>query len=278
MISPIFQQPQAEGDSPPVRSDTEMGMGMDAFLKMFMAQVTNQDPLNPMDNTEFTAQLATFSQLEQLIHIKEGMDKLAGMEQLVSQATAASYLGKEVTFEGDVLPVNQGHVGAVGFNLESSAQVTAMILDADGNLVTEVDLGWLEAGEQTFQWDGLTSYGQPVEDGAYTVTINAVDAQGNPVEVSDQTVTGLVTGYQKDDEGKVYLLLGEAALPLDQVLAVRQSSSQGAQANRALVSGQGDEFQAAEQPSGSSGGGDESSVLDALKKILTVGGLAAALL
>jgi|Deesub1362A_J573_1020465.scaffolds.fasta_scaffold01907_2 flagellar basal-body rod modification protein FlgD len=276
MISPIFQQPQAEGDSPPVRSDTEMGMGMDAFLKMFMAQVTNQDPLNPMDNTEFTAQLATFSQLEQLIQIKEGVDKLAGMEQLVSQATAASYLGKEVTFEGDVLPVNDGYVGAVGFTLAQDAQVTAMILDADGGLVTEVDLGWLQAGEQTFQWDGMTSYGQPVEDGAYTVTINAVDAQGNPVEVSDQTVTGLVTGYQKDDEGKVYLLLGEAALPLDKVLAVRQPSSQGAQATSSRA--QGEEFQALEQPPATGSGGDEASVLDALKKILTVGGLAAALL
>ncbi len=261
MIDPVLQGTLAETQSSQKTTGVESGMGQDAFLKMFMAQVTHQNPLDPMDNTEFTAQLATFSQLEQLTKIAKSMEGMEDLKDAVNQGTMVSYLGKEVTLAGDILAVSEGHIGAVGYTLESNAQVTALITDESGAQVATVSLGYQNAGVQQFQWDGYTDTGALAPDGAYKVTIQAVTSAGDPVEVTDQTVTGLVTGYQKGDDGQFYLLLGEAALPLQDVLAVREPSSTTQYTSSAQQSSQ-----------------DEGDLGDVLKKVLSVAGLAAALL
>ena len=198
------------------------GLGQDAFLKMFMAQVTHQNPLDPMDNTEFTAQLATFSQLEQLTKIAKGVDGLGSLKDAMAANTAVSSLGKEVTLSGDVLPVAGGHVGEATYNLESDADVYIVISDATGAVVSEENVGRRAAGFQKFQWDGKTLSGSDAPDGAYKITIRAATADGAAVKVTDQTVSGLVTGYRKDEDGSLLLLLGEAALRMKDVLAVRE--------------------------------------------------------
>lgn len=95
------------------------GQGQDAFLKMFMAQMTNQNPLNPMDNTEFTAQLAQFSSLEQLTKIAAAMEGIGRMEAAFKEGQMVDYIGKEVTISGNQIPVSGGRVGGVRFNLAS---------------------------------------------------------------------------------------------------------------------------------------------------------------
>ena len=150
----------------------DTGMGMDAFLTMFLAQVTNQNPLDPMDNTEFTAQLAQFSSLEQLTEINESLESLSTLETVMNRTTALSYLGKEVSFEGDVVPVVDGEAGKITFDLEEAAEVRASIYDSSGNFVADVGVGDLEAGSHTFQWDGTDYNGDTVADGAYTVNLN----------------------------------------------------------------------------------------------------------
>ena len=206
-------------------TSTDESLGQEAFLKMFMAQLTNQNPLDPMDNTEFTAQLATFSQLEQLTKISGYLEGLEAIEESVNQATTLGYLGKEVAMSGDVLPVSQGYVGGTTYTLESDAYTVATITDESGSQVTLLSLGYQSAGSQSFQWDGTDSDGNTVSDGLYTISITAYDTSGNSVAVSDMVVTGLVTGYQKDSDGNQYLLMGDSALPVSDVLAVRNIST-----------------------------------------------------
>ncbi len=279
MISPLYAGSTSEkAAAPPVTEATKKALGQDAFLKMFMAQVTNQNPLDPMDNTEYTAQLATFSSLEQLTKIAKSMETMDSLKQTMEQTTILSYLGKEVTLAGDMLPVSQGHVGAVGYTLKKDAEVMVVVTDESGSKVAEIPLGRQQAGAQEFQWDGKTTYGQAVPDGVYKITISATDSRGNPVEVSDQTVTGLVTGYQKGADGTSYLLLGEAALPLKDVLAVRQPPAP--QQAQSQVS----EFTPANaavptnRSASADSGGEASDTGSILKSLISLGGLAAALL
>jgi flagellar basal-body rod modification protein FlgD len=262
VISPLYTGPTYEetANQPPERDETAQGMGQEAFLKMFMAQVTNQNPLDPMDNTEYTAQLATFSQLEQLTKIAESMEGMGRLEQAMQTATALGYLGREVTLSGDVLPVTDGHVGQVGFSLEEAATVEAVVTDSAGAVVSRFSLGQMQAGEHSFQWDGLTSGGQAAPDGVYQVTLNAYDAGGEPVPVGDQTVTGLVTGYRRGEGGEQLLLLGDAALPVSEVLSVRQPVSRQAAAQSAV------------------GQEEEGGLSDILKSLASLGGMAAALI
>ncbi|KMY68956.1 hypothetical protein AAU61_05190 [Desulfocarbo indianensis] len=282
MISSIYQSTATESTTSSSSSTDaySSAMGLDAFLTMFMAQVTNQNPLDPMDNTEFTAQLATFSSLEQLTKIADSMDAMNDLTSAVEQGNIVNYIGRGVTLAGDVLPIAQGYVGRVGYTLAEAADVLAVITDEDGNTVAQVSLGYQEAGSQYFQWDAKNTADEVVGDGAYQVTLLATDSQGNAVEVSDQTVNSLVTGYQKGSDGENYLLLGDVALPLSEVLAVYYIPS-------ASTTGDGEETESQTYASSSeesttaasqATGEEESGVLEVLKSVLSVGGLAAALL
>lgn len=250
-------------------------IGQDAFMKMFMAQVTNQNPLDPMDNTEFTAQLATFSQLEKLTEIAESMEGLAGLQQTMDKSVALSYLGKEVTVGGNVVPVVDGKAGKLGYALDYAAEAQAVITDEAGVTVATVDLGTISPGQNYFTWDGKNTAGEAVKDGAYTVTIEALSSNGETVEVYGQTVTAKVTGYMEDTDGTVYLLLGDAAVKLSGILAVNATSSADTTDKTAVQSAL-DELNALVEE----GEADESSVSssDILKALGTLGTLGALLL
>lgn len=200
---------------------TESGMGQDAFLKMFMAQMTNQNPLDPMDNTDFTAQLAQFSSLEQLTKISTALEGLDDIKSTMVEGQVLNYLGKEITLTGNAVPVSNGEAGDIGFSLASSAEVQMLITDSDGTIIADVDLGRLTAGSHHINWDATDLAGQTVADGLYAVTINATDANGDDVAVSNLQVTGIVTGYSKDTEGNYHLLVGDVAIPMENVLTVR---------------------------------------------------------
>jgi flagellar basal-body rod modification protein FlgD len=262
-------------------------LGMDAFLTMFMAQVTNQNPLDPMDNTEYTAQLATFSQLEQLTQINESMADLASLKEVMEQGNIVNYIGKGVTLAGDILPVAYGYVGKVGYYLEQDAYVAATITDESGSIVATIDLGRQTAGAQGFQWDGTDSDGNYVVDGPYQVTLNAYDDSGNAVEISDQSVNALVTGYQKGEDGTSYLLLGDVAAPLSEVLSVYfiPSSSSEEEAEEetteaaSYVSSSASAKETVSSTSSTTESEEELSTGEKiLRSIISLGGLAAALL
>lgn len=276
MISPTYEgqlyDPTVAAQTTSSSTDS---LGQDAFLKMFMAQVTNQNPLDPMDNTEFTAQLATFSQLEQLEKISSSMESLESMDSAIQSATALSYLGKEVAFEGDVLPVTQGYVGSLSYELEANAEVEVTITDASGSTVATLDLGDQDAGTHVLEWEGVDLYGDQVEDGTYQVTITAHDSMGSAVEVNNLTVTGLVTGYQKDSDGKPYLLIGDSALSIDDVLSVRMPEEAEAEAAASALSQYEELFGNDDQGTAEA---ETGSMSELLKSLATVGTLAAGLL
>ena len=199
----------------------ETGMGQDAFMKMFLAQMTNQNPLDPMDNTEFTAQLAQFSSLEKLTQIAASLDGFSRLEESYAKTQALSYLGKEVTVSGKVMPVIAGYSNSVMFDVESPAYVFMRITDPSGQVVANRDLGMKAHGiNHEITWDGLDDNGDICADGAYTVNLYAYDANGGVVRVNNQTVTGIVTGYESSG-GKDYLLLGDAAIEIGKVINVR---------------------------------------------------------
>ncbi|MFZ5586587.1 MAG: flagellar hook assembly protein FlgD [Thermodesulfobacteriota bacterium] len=265
MISPTYTgQVYDPATATTKKTGVESGMGQEAFLKMFMAQMTNQNPLDPMDNTQFTAQLAQFSSLEQLTKISKSLEGLDALQKAYQDTQALSYIGREVSMEGNLMPVTAGQAGSTTFTLASDAYVKVLVTNENGVTVLDQDMGRMAAGEQTFIWDGTTSYGQAAPDGAYRVSILATDTSGSAVKVSGQTVTGLVTGFQKDSAGVGYLLLGKTALPISAVKSVRlpvQIASEESTTNTGT---------------GASG---ESSTLDGiLQGLVNLGSLAAGLL
>lgn len=185
-----FQKPRTSGDS---------ALGKDAFLKLLVTQMKTQDPLNPMDDKQFVAQLAQFSSLEQLTNINSGIDKLNTATTQQQMFSAASFIGKEVKAKGSSVSKAGDNAGAIYYTLpEAATKVSINIMDANNNIVKTVDIGAKAAGEHTYQWDGRNFSGQKVADGLYNVGVTTQRADGRSMLV-DLSVTGVVNGVTSEN-------------------------------------------------------------------------------
>jgi flagellar basal-body rod modification protein FlgD len=205
-------------------SSTATVMGKDDFLTLLVAQLQNQDPLNPSDSTEFTAQLAQFSSLEQLQNIN---DTLAGFEvyqSTLNNIQSSNFIGKTVTASGDALSVTNGVADPISVELDKNCQtVYIQISDAHGEYVTDIEAGSLDAGMHSIAWDGTDQYGVTVGDGSYTFSVMAVDADGNSVSTTSY-ITGKVTGIDYQS-GETILLIGDQKVSIASLIRVENASS-----------------------------------------------------
>lgn len=144
------------------------------FLVLLTAQLQNQDPLAPMDSTQFTQQLVQFSQVEQQIRTNEQMETLVGQYQAASASAALSYLGKDAIIEADETYLAGGEANWA-YELEDGGaeHVTITVRDSAGRAVYTTEDVPITEGEHLFTWDGVKSNGETAADGVYTLEIEA---------------------------------------------------------------------------------------------------------
>ncbi len=178
----------------------------DAFLTLLAAQLGHQDPLNPMEDKEFTAQLAQFSQLEQLTNINDGITKMIAGNSRQEVLSAVSFIGKDIRAEGNVLSKSGDKVSSAYYTLESPiSAIYVNIYDAWGNVIRTAQGGPMQSGSYEFSWDGTDWLGKVAADGVYGISIAAEGVDGQPVLVKTQ-VSGTVAGVITED-GQHYLRL-----------------------------------------------------------------------
>jgi flagellar basal-body rod modification protein FlgD len=194
-------------------------MDRDAFIKMFLAQMQNQDPLNPMDGTEFASQLAQFSSLEQLFNVNESLESLSTTQDNQARYEALSLIGKEVLLEGNQLALNGEDTARGAFDLDQSAECTVTISDDRGIPVRTLSLGTLQAGSHEFQWDGESTAGAEMPEGSYEFEITALTPLGESVRVTPK-VLGTVDRVRLEGDTST-LYIGDLAVDLGSVLDVR---------------------------------------------------------
>lgn len=196
-------------------------LGKDDFLQLLVAQLKAQDPLNPMDNTEFTAQLAQFSSLEQLTNVNETLESLRISQTSLNNFQAVDYIGKSVQASGNAVYLTNGVSDDIHFELGADANAVFInVYDSTGSFVKTVESGALNAGQQTLNWDGTDNEGNQVPDGAYTFEVLAVGANDERVNTTTFT-TGKVTGVTFKD-GNACLLVGNLEIPAGSVIQVSE--------------------------------------------------------
>lgn len=206
-------------------TDSNSTLGKDDFLTLLVAQLQNQDPLNPMDGTDFTAQLAQFSSLEQLQNINTNLESMHTTETIQTYSNAVSFIGKIVTALGNQIYVNDGVSEEIQFELsENAAGVYVSIYDEDGNYIQSLEYGAMSAGTQSLSWDGYDYLGNQSPDGTYQYNITAVDSDGSEVDVSTLTAD-TVTGVNYKD-GQAYLITANQEIPLGDVVQVMDADSE----------------------------------------------------
>ena len=173
------------------------------FLTMLVAQLQNQDPLNPLDNTEITNQLAQMSTVSGIEQLNTTLSSLVDSVGTAQALQASSLIGKAVLVPGSSLALSSSKAYG-GATLASAAdQVTVSILDSSGNEVQTLSLGAQDAGDVVFSWDGKTSSGTTAADGNYTFKVSATRGTNKVTATALQfgTVSALVKtsdGYKLD--------------------------------------------------------------------------------
>jgi flagellar basal-body rod modification protein FlgD len=222
LTSSLLQGTTAAASPAPSANKT---ITQDQFLQLFVAQLQNQDPLSPMDPDQLTAQLATFSSLEQLTGINTRLDTLNATTKDSTTSALLSLIGKQVSFDGSQLAVKSGHAPKVTYQLDQPAdRVTATVTAADGTVVRVVELGKQQPGNQTFQFDGKNAVGLPLADGTYSLAIATSNTGSKTPTSLSLLAQGTVDGVDLSAQTPA-LLVGGAEVTLDQVREVQQPST-----------------------------------------------------
>ena len=216
----------SEGYSKPESNFDVSSLGKNDFLTLLLAQLKNQDPLNPTNNTEFVSQLAQFSALEQMTlmnaTLEKSLDSNTAMTEAVSNAMIINYFGKYVTAETDSFTYNGKDPVELRFGLDSAVSWGNLeITDESGNIIMSTSLGIMDNGLNTYKWDGVNNIGVKSKSGVYTYTIEAYDFLNYEVGVS-QVFSGVVEGISYKD-GIPQLNIGGVLVPFDKVKIITEN-------------------------------------------------------
>lgn len=203
-------------------SRTRLADSEQTFMKLLTTQMRNQDPLSPLDTTQFTQQLVQMTSVEQQIYGNQLL------ENLVSQAgggltSAVGLIGRSVTVQGDTTSLSGGQA-QWAYNLPAAAgDLNLEVLDSSGRSVWSGTAADRSSGSHTFTWDGRTSSGAAAPEGDYRLVVSAHNASGQSMTPTTY-VTGIVSAVQTVD-GATQLTIGRTRAPLASVIGVAQAAS-----------------------------------------------------
>lgn len=169
---------------------SQLSATQDRFLTLLVTQLKNQDPLNPMDNSQVTSQMAQLSTVSGINQLNATVQALSASMTASQSLQATSMIGHAVLVPGNEIAMASGKSNAAVELSQAEDSVTVKISDAKGNVVRTLQLGAQNAGIVDFQWDGKDESGTTLADGAYTYTASAV--QGSTKSTPTSLTYGLV--------------------------------------------------------------------------------------
>ena len=195
----------------------------DVFLKLLVAQMRYQDPLNPLEGTEFSAQLAQFSSLEQLQNMSGLLENAIEADILLARSInntlATTIVGKTVIALSDQVYWDGSNKTDIDFKLAgNAAQLEVEIVDAGGRVLRTLTDNDLKEGRGSISWDGCDQNGNELPQGMYYVRIKATSPTDTAVAAQALAV-GRVDGVRFID-GNPVLIVGDREIPFGAVLEI----------------------------------------------------------
>ncbi|WP_020588191.1 FlgD immunoglobulin-like domain containing protein [Desulfobacter curvatus] len=218
-----YEAYDAEKTSTDSDAGTTTSLGTEDFLTLLVAQLENQNPLDPADTEQFTDQLAQFSQVEQLINVNDKLDEMvADDEDTVGNIDANSFVGKTVTATVTSMTIDDGSVTSGFYEVDEPAEVLVYVYDSNGTKVATLSQGEVEAGSYLISWDGTDDEGNSLDDGEYSYVVMANSGDGYEEVKSYLSGTVDAVSYQN---GKGFLVVSGVLVDPDNVTTVTSSSS-----------------------------------------------------
>ncbi len=198
-------------------SRTRLADSTETFLTLLTTQLKNQDPMSPMDSSQFTQQIVQMTGVEQQLLTNDLLAALVGMND-AGLADSVNLIGKTVTATTGAATL-QGGEANWSYNLPRAANsVKLEVIDGSGKVVRSQTLTQTAAGNQTFKWDGKNDLGTQLADGDYGLRITPTDSAGSKFSAI-QTLTGVATAVQSVD-GTNIVTIGKTKVPISAVTAV----------------------------------------------------------
>lgn len=227
MVSDVTFSGQAQQAAQTSQQRVTLAEDFTQFLTLLTTQLQNQDPLSPLDSNEFTNQLVQFSQVEQGINTNAKLDDLLNLQLGNAATSALGYVGLDVQYVSAEVALEQGQPTPIRYSLEGNATVSKInIFDEAGQLVFSGDAE-KGVGAHVFDWNGRDLLNNELPTGTYVVRIDSLDANEDTVDTTT-VVQSRVRGVEQQD-GIVYALVGERAVPINDILsAIRPEETQTA--------------------------------------------------
>jgi len=204
-------------------SSAQLAEDFDDFLVLLTTQLQNQDPLSPMDSTEFTNQLVSFAGVEQSINTNQKLDNLVSLGVGDSFSAALNYVGLDISY----VSAETYFDGQTPLNIDyaisgDSVDTTINIYNQGGDLVYQQKVSD-DQNVESFVWDGTRTGGGTAPSGTYTVRVDALDYENQALETST-VVSGHVSGIETQN-GTTFLLVGERAVSIGNVINVNEGKT-----------------------------------------------------
>jgi len=217
--------PPTSGSSPAastVPANPSSDLGKDAFLKLLVAELKNQDPMDPMQSRDMVAQLSQLTGVQKLTDIDDRLGAMQGGDAANAGLQSANLIGRSVKAQTNKLALSAVNSPSGSYQLQDpkGGTVSVNVMDAAGKQVRALDLGAQKAGTNAFQWDGKNEQGVRVAAGSYSFQVTAKDAKGVPVLTSTE-VSGRVTEVTYES-GAPEVIVNGARVPLSDVSSVAQ--------------------------------------------------------
>ncbi|MFM7416043.1 MAG: flagellar hook assembly protein FlgD, partial [Alphaproteobacteria bacterium] len=147
------------------------------FLTLLTTQIKNQSPTDPLDTNQMTNQLVQFASVEQQISMNQNLQRMLALEQASQLTASAPLIGRNVEVEAEQISLQNG-VGTLRLPAAGASQTALVTIRGSGDRVIRQETVQLGTAPRTWSWNGRSTDGQALPDGAYKVTVTGIGAGG----------------------------------------------------------------------------------------------------
>jgi flagellar basal-body rod modification protein FlgD len=192
-----------------------IGNNFNTFLKMLTTELTNQNPMSPMDTQQFTSQLVQFSEVEQLMNMSNNIQQSLQAQQSGNLLMASQMIGRTVSAQAPSITLSGGNA-SIAYTMPANIGAANLVIsDSTGATVAQIPVP-TNVGPNTFTWNGQTAQGTQLADGIYGAQVLATDGNGNKTQVPVVSQT-TISGVQRNSDGSVSIVTPSGPVNLNNV-------------------------------------------------------------